>query len=274
MLGSLVVIYPTPYEGGELVLRHKDREWKFDANTLTTSQSSPSLAYFAFYSDIEHEVLKVTSGRRVTVTYNLYLVDPALKPKASAVTPNAQSVSNLQTTLQRLLKGPEFLPDGGILGFGLAHLYPVTSQTKLQEMSVYLKGEDAHVCRACRELQLQPSLQMIYDDYRLEPEGYGIMVDRFALNHYYDYSRESYEGALVKELGGVSVNKIEGINFNPSLFAPYGEPEGEFITWISPFNGRNQLQDINMAYGNEVSAEYIYCSPCLIVRIAAASDRV
>lgn len=274
MLGSLVVIYPTPYEGGELVLRHKDREWKFDANTLTTSQSSPSLAYVAFYSDIEHEVLKVTSGRRVTVTYNLYLVDPALKPKASAVTPNAQSVSNLQTTLQRLLKGPEFLPDGGILGFGLAHLYPVTSQTKLQEMSVYLKGEDAHVYRACRELQLQPSLQMIYDDYRLEPEGYGIMVDRFALNHYYDYSRESYEGALVKELGGVSVNKIEGINFNPSLFAPYGESEGEFITWISPFNGRNQLQDINMAYGNEVSAEYIYCSPCLIVRIAAASDRV
>ena len=274
MLGSLVVIYPTPYEGGELVLRHKDREWKFDANTLTTSQSSPSLAYVAFYSDIEHEVLKVTSGRRVTVTYNLYLVDPALKPKASAVTPNAQSVSNLQTTLQRLLKSLEFLPDGGILGFGLAHLYPVTSQTKLQEMSVYLKGEDAHVYRACRELQLQPSLQMIYDDYRLEPEGYGIMVDRFALNHYYDYSRESYEGALVKELGGVSVNKIEGINFNPSLFAPYGEPEGELITWISPFNGRNQLQDINMAYGNEVSAEYIYCSPCLIVRIAAASDRV
>jgi len=72
MLGSLVVIYPTAHEGGELVLRHGDHEWKFDANSLTASQSSPSLAYVAFYSDLEHEVLEVTSGRQVTVTYNLY----------------------------------------------------------------------------------------------------------------------------------------------------------------------------------------------------------
>jgi hypothetical protein len=167
MLGSLVVIYPTAHEGGELVLRHKDREWKFDANSLTASQSSPSLAYVAFYSDIEHEVLKVTSGRRVTVTYNLYLVDPVVEPGSSRRHSGFKSVSNLQTTLQGLLKSPEFLPDGGTLGFGLAHLYPVTFETKLQEMASYLKGEDAHVYRACRELQLQPSLQMIYDDDRV-----------------------------------------------------------------------------------------------------------
>ena len=37
------------------------------------------------------------------------------------------------------------MPDGGTLGFGLAHLYPVTSKTELQEMTSYLKGEDAHV---------------------------------------------------------------------------------------------------------------------------------
>jgi len=272
MLGSLVVIYPTPHEGGELVLRHKDQEWKFDANTLTASQSSPSLAYVAFYSDIEHEVLKVTSGRRVTVTYNLYLVDPALRPEGSVVTPNAQSVSKLQTTLQGLLKSPEFLPDGGTLGFGLAHLYPVTSDTNLREMTSYLKGEDAHVYRACRELQLQPSLQVIYDDNRYVL-GYGIMLDRVVLNPYYDYTDESYEGTLVNE-GGVVVNKTEDLNFDHSRYRAYEEGEGEFITWISPFNGRNRLQDINVAYGNEISADYIYCSPCLVVRIAAASDRV
>ena len=53
MLGSLVITYPTPYEGGELVLRHKGREWKFDTKASTVAQSSPSLAYVAFYSDIE-----------------------------------------------------------------------------------------------------------------------------------------------------------------------------------------------------------------------------
>jgi len=273
MLGSLVVIYPTPHEGGELVLRHKDQEWKFDANTLIATQSSPSLAYIAFHSDIEHEVLKVTSGRRVTVTYNLYLVDPASRLEGSVVTPNAQSASELQTTLQGLLKSPEFLPDGGILGFGLAHLYPVTSNTNLRKMIRYLKGEDEHVYRACRELQLQPSLQVIYDDDRDEP-GYGIMLDSIVPRPYYDYEDDSYESTLVKELGGVAVNKTEDLNFDCGRYREYGEDDGEFITWVSPFSGRNRLQDIKMTYGNEFSAGYIYCSPCLIVRVAAASDRV
>jgi len=274
MLGSLVVIYPTAHEGGELVLRHKDHEWKFDANSLTASQSSPSLAYVGFYSDIEHEVLKVSSGRRVTVTYNLYLVDPASRPGALAVTPNPQSVSNLQATLRGLLKSPEFLPDGGTLGFGLAHLYPVTFETKLQEMMSYLKGEDAHAYRACRELQLQPSLQVIYDD-DLSGLQYGIMMDKLVRDPSYNYTEECYSSVLVTEMGGVSVNKTEDAPLGRTHWAEVGyeDSEPEFITWISPFNGRNRLHDISIAYGNEVSAEYIYCSPCLIVRIAAASDR-
>ena len=127
--------------------------------------------------------------------------------------------------------------------------------------------------RACRELQLQPSLQMIYDDNR-DQQGYGVMLDRIVPNPYYDYIDESYEGTLMRDEGGVAVNKTEDLDFDCSRYLENGEGEGEWITWISPFNGRNRLQDINMAYGNEFSAHYIYCSPCPIVRVAAASDRV
>jgi len=273
MFGSLVVIYPTPHEGGGLVLRHKDQEWTINAKTLNISQSYPSLTYVAFYSDIEHEVLKVTSGHRVTVTYNLHLVDLALRPEGSVITPNTQTGSNLQTTLQGLLKSPEFLPDGGILGFGLAHLYPVASDTNLQEMIDYFKGEDAHVYRVCQEAHLQPSLKVIYDDNRDGP-GNGIMMDWIVFTPYNGYGDDSYERCLVKQLGGVLVNKTEDLDFDPSRNLEYGEGRGEFITWISPFNGRNRSQGIRMAYGNEFSTNYIYCSPCLIVRVAAASDRV
>ena len=276
MLGSLVVIYPTPHEGGELVLRHKDREWKIDAKVLTASQSSPSLAYAAFYSDIEHEVLKVTNGHRITVTYNLYLVDVSSKPRVPAVTTNAQNASKLQTMLQKLLRSPEFLPNGGTLGFGLAHLYPVTPDTDLQEMTSRLKGEDWHVYQACRELQLRPLLRMIYDDEKSGSE-YGIMMDRIAKSPSYDPEQSSYEGALVEDLGGISVNKTEGAAFglarNSAWIHNY-DMGGEVITWVSPFNERNQVPNISMAYGNEYTAGYIYCSPCLIVRIADASDRV
>ena len=274
MLGSLVLIYPTPHEGGELVLRHKNREWKFDAHSLTVSQSSPSLAYVAFYSDIEHEVLKVTSGRRVTVTYNLYLVNPVSRPETPAIAPDLKIVSNLQTTLRGLLKSPEFMPNGGALGFGLAHLYPVTFETKLQEMASYLKGEDAHIYQACRELQLQPSLRAIYDDYHSEYDQYGIMLDRIAKDPNYDYQRSSYEGTLVNEMGGVSVNRVESATIGRSYWVSSRGTQGEFITWVSPLNERNQLQDLHTSYGNEVETGYIYCRPCIIVRIPAASDRV
>ena len=276
MLGSLVVVYPTSHQGGELVLHHKNREWMFDANDLTSSQSSPSLAYIAFYSDIEHEVLKVTSGQRVTLTYNLYLFDPMSRPKTSTLTPNLKNVSNLQTTLQGLLKSPDFLPNGGTLGFGLAHLYPVTFETKLQEMAGYLKGEDAHVYQACLELQLQPSLRVIYDDDQ-SGQGYGIMLEQITKDPSYDYTEDSYERALLRDPGGILVNKTEDTDPSESYWAcSDDEPEigGELITWISPFNEKNRLQDISMGYGNEVEAGYIYSSPCLIARIAAASDRV
>ena len=156
MLGSLVVIYPTAHVGGELVLRHKDHEWKFDANSLTASQSSPSLAYVAFYSDLEHEVLNVTSGRRVTVTYNLYLVDPVPEPEAPIVTPSSKDVSHLQVSLHNALKNPKFLPDGGMLGFGLVHLYPVTFEMDLEELTSYLKGADADVYRVARSSGFGP----------------------------------------------------------------------------------------------------------------------
>jgi len=285
MFGSLVIVYPTPYEGGELVLRHKDREWTFDANSLTSSQPSPSVAYVAFYSDIEHEVLKVSSGCRVTLTYNLYLVDPSPNEQAPSVVPNLRDISNLQSTLRSLLESPEFLPDGGTLGFGLAHLYPVTFKTKLTDMTKYLKGEDTHVYRACTELHLHPSLRMVYDDDELRWDGTrtaarprGIMLDSIVEQPSYDYMDESYREHLITKYGGIPINKD---NKTIASDSEWLQPEGHVvteesmqITWVAPFKEGNNLRDVVTAYGNQVAVDYIYCSPCLIVPIDPASERV
>lgn len=270
MLGSLVIIYPTAHEGGELVLRHKDREWKFDSKSLMASRASPSLAYVAFYSDIDHEVLEVTSGRRVTITYNLYLVNPIPDSGPSTVTPN--SACALQTTLRRLLKSAEFLPNGGILGFGLAHLYPVSGETTLDQITCFLKGEDAYVYRACQEVQLQPLLRMIYDD-DMSGKGYGILVDRIVTDPKYNYENGSYESVLV-EMGGLAVNTTEDASMDFCRRATDHHDDGEDITWVTPFNTRNKLRDIAQRYGNELTVEYMYSSPCMIVYIDPASDRV
>ena len=73
MFGSLVVAFPVSHEGGALVLRHKRKEWTWDSSEILAQRTNPlSVAYIAFYSDVEHEVMEVTSGNRVTLTYNLH----------------------------------------------------------------------------------------------------------------------------------------------------------------------------------------------------------
>ena len=275
MLGSLVIIFPTPHKGGELVLRHKDREWTFDANALMTLRSSPSLAYIAFYSDIEHEVLKVTSGHRITLTYNLYSTPSKPSPKSTSltITPDSTTFGSFQTALRSLLKSPEFLPEGGRLGFGLAHLYPVTSNTALEDLVQYLKGEDAHIYRVCRELQLNPALWMVYDDDdNYEKSGeFGVMINNIIEHPDYDWYSMSYVNHLVDELGGITVNKVN--IGSPEMSEWLGDVHDGRVTWISPFNERNQLKDLTMAYGNELHVGHIYCSPCLIARVPPSSDR-
>jgi predicted 2-oxoglutarate/Fe(II)-dependent dioxygenase YbiX len=73
MFGSLVVILPTDFKGGELILRHDEKEFKYDHSTETSSlncdEDSAVVSWIAFFSDVEHEVLPVTEGYRVTLTY-------------------------------------------------------------------------------------------------------------------------------------------------------------------------------------------------------------
>ncbi|KAG7096291.1 hypothetical protein E1B28_003738 [Marasmius oreades] len=84
MFGSLVVVFPTPHTGGELVLRHAEKMFTFDSGTILAG-SPDKIAFIAFFSDVEHEVLPVTSGHRVTLTYNLYYPDPT-SPRLSSTT--------------------------------------------------------------------------------------------------------------------------------------------------------------------------------------------
>ena len=70
MFGSLVVCLPTHFTGGELMVRHDKQEIKYDWSS-TASDTSSTLHWAAFFSDVEHEVLPVSEGYRVTLTYNL-----------------------------------------------------------------------------------------------------------------------------------------------------------------------------------------------------------
>ena len=111
---------------------------------------------------------------------------------------------------------------------------------------------------------------MIYDDDW--ESDFGIMLD--TINPvYYDPNLESYESTLVNERGGVPVNLTDDADVENSRWVKEEAAEGEFITWISPPNKRNRVQDITVALGNDVSTGFIYCSPCLTVEVPPAGDR-
>ncbi|KAF5370991.1 hypothetical protein D9615_010009 [Tricholomella constricta] len=164
MFGSLVVAFPTPYEGGALVLRHDDEEWTFDSAALTRKQAEPSIAYIAFYSDVDHEVAVVTFGHRVTLTYNLYLGNTPLRENfPPSVTPVAADDSIFHDALSKALADPSFLPNGGYLGFGLSFKYPIDLADGDSTNGHVLKGSDAMIIRVCEKLSLAPSLNAVYN---------------------------------------------------------------------------------------------------------------
>ena len=81
MLGTLVVLLPSFFEGGALVIDQHGDQQIFPAPTKLLRE----LTFIAFYSDCVHEVKPVTSGYRVALTYNLVFESPseAIAPRSN-----------------------------------------------------------------------------------------------------------------------------------------------------------------------------------------------
>ena len=67
MFATLIIVLPSIYTGGALLVRHRDREARLDLSCPEPSQ----VAFAAFYADCVHEVLPITSGYRLALVYNL-----------------------------------------------------------------------------------------------------------------------------------------------------------------------------------------------------------
>ncbi|XP_064402955.1 uncharacterized protein LOC135348612 [Halichondria panicea] len=158
MFGSLVVSLPSQFTGGALVTRHQRHTITFDwSSSPTTTQ------WAAFYSDVEHEVLPVTSGHRFTLTYNLYTLS-ACHPVSLDVT-----TSPLHKELQAALKTPHFMREGGTLGFFCRYRYIECESDEFLKFreAPFLKGEDMIIYRVAKSLGLSVQLKAIcggYDD--------------------------------------------------------------------------------------------------------------
>ncbi len=78
MIGTMVLELPSPYTGGDLSITHGGKTFK-----SPPSSNDNKINITAFYSDCFHEVKKVKTGHRVTLTYNIYAsqIKPINLPK-------------------------------------------------------------------------------------------------------------------------------------------------------------------------------------------------
>jgi hypothetical protein len=263
MFASLVIILPTPHEGGALLLRHRGHEWSFDSGEALAAEEQPSIGYVAFFSDIEHEVTPVISGHRVTLTYNLYFEDDG--PVSAKITvPEHLSPLNkgvFQEAFTALLENPEFMADGGTLAFGLRHVYPI--KRSLRHVYSILKGSDAVVYQGVRALGYEPVLYLYY-----EKEGEGGRLEGVIIDRVIDFERKyNYEedepATIVESAGGILVSEGEG-----------SDSDSDHMEWVTPMTKFNRQKDVYPSYGNEVSLTWAYGDVCLVVRIGKAGERL
>ncbi len=91
MFATLVLALPSLSKGGELVVRHMDREARLDLACEEPSE----IAFAAFYADCVHEVLPVTSGCRATLVFNLLRKAKGKAPQPPRYEAEADKVTTL-----------------------------------------------------------------------------------------------------------------------------------------------------------------------------------
>jgi hypothetical protein len=137
MFATLIVVVPSLSAGGELVVRHKDREARLDLRCEEPSD----IAFAAFYADCVHEVLPVTVGYRLALVYNLVRPGRGALPQPPHYAAQEDVVVGLlRDWTERLLS-----PDGGEpqkLIYPLEHAY-TSAELSFQA----LKGADAGIAR-------------------------------------------------------------------------------------------------------------------------------
>src|SRR6266568_2849043 len=133
MVGTLVVTLPSSYTGGELMVGHNE-DWKAYGGSRT------ALSLVAFYADFRHEVLKVKSVYRITLTYNLLLHGETSRPEGDdgTVAELADLLrEHFSTPVPRYYRGPATDPPNRLV-YLLDHEYTPRGLTWRR-----LKGADA-----------------------------------------------------------------------------------------------------------------------------------
>ncbi|KAH7386267.1 hypothetical protein BKA64DRAFT_645840 [Cadophora sp. MPI-SDFR-AT-0126] len=209
-----------------------------------TNTDATTIRWAAFYSDCEHEVLEVTSGHRVTLTYNLYVTESVgkiLHPHPSA---DLESFP-LYQGVKQLNDAPNVFKAGQKLGFYCQHQYAHTRDGIEELMPFTLKGIDAipHLRR--------PSWDCDDRGY-IGEKLYALVEDRYG--------------------GWQDLTPTEE---RMHLHKVWPSRKARQITWLNgPTEGGWEIACVGLTYGSEASLNLEYSHAVILIDVPEAAKTV
>ena len=137
MFATVVVILPSAYAGGQVVVSHAATTKSLDFS----EKSLLSTAALAWYTDVKHEVKPIEDGHRLALSYNLVHVAPPNVPRPCL--PDTSSSEALLAQVLRKWRAKKYEKGSqrDIIAYLLDHEY---SAANLKGGLDCLKGVDAH----------------------------------------------------------------------------------------------------------------------------------
>ncbi|PKO87046.1 MAG: hypothetical protein CVU16_16300, partial [Betaproteobacteria bacterium HGW-Betaproteobacteria-10] len=184
MFATLVIVLPSIFTGGELLVRHQGREVCLDLST----QDAAEVAFAAFYADCWHEVRPVSSGCRLTLIYNLIRQGAGQLPRPPAYPAEIEHVTAMLGQWTRdLANSPSSLPKKLI--YPLEHIY-----TPAEISFAGLKNADAAVAAVLQEAARQANCELHLALVSIRESGSAEATGYYPRGGYYDDAEpEDYE---------------------------------------------------------------------------------
>jgi hypothetical protein len=276
--GTLVVCLPSGFSGGDFEVQHNGVKHVFgwgsmvsksgvdaDADTTTVSETKAadstdaSVKWCAFYADCSHEVQKVTTGVRVTITY-LLENDSEIPRAVVSATKSNPFVVKLSELLR--MKDSE-LKDVGCLGFALEHKYTVASDG----MVPMLKGFDRF---------LKASLDTLGLEYKFAPVFLAEACEDYLWERLVGKEGPSVENASHYEAYVTSWSTVtsmgeedeDGPEYNRNYLRDNVLESSlvEDLLWVVPPK-TVPIQYHTAAHGNEASVHSYYAAAAFLVAL-------
>lgn len=167
------------------MVRHDGREVDFD----WAPHSASTIQWAAFYSDCEHEIMTITEGERLTLTYNLFATEMDGSVPRPVMDPTKLP---LWDELKNMISQPGFMKDGivpvndwrviankclgGILGVYCSHAYPHAAKFASKLLPRGLKGADLALFSVLKtlglEVDVRPVLENLWEASECDDGGY------------------------------------------------------------------------------------------------------